>query len=66
MSVHDELVYAVPSTWRVFHNLQDLMLEPAPWAGGLPLAGESKRMRRYSIVDKPSGTIAKAPQSGRV
>jgi DNA polymerase len=60
MSVHDELVYAVASAPSQQY-LCDLMLEPPPWAGGLPLAGESKRMRRYSVaVDKPSGTIAKA------
>lgn len=60
MSVHDELVYAVmPAGQR--QCLQELMLEPPPWAGGLPLAGESKTMQRYgSRVDKPTGTIAKA------
>ena len=25
------------------------MLEPPPWAGGLPLAGEAKIMRRYGV-----------------
>jgi DNA polymerase len=59
MTVHDELVYAFCSAplevWR------DVMLEPPPWAGGLPLAGESKTMRRYSVVNMPSGTVAKSP-----
>jgi DNA polymerase bacteriophage-type len=56
MSVHDELVYAVEKP----KDLESLMLEPPPWAGGLPLAGESKMMRRYGVVDTPFGTVAKA------
>jgi DNA polymerase bacteriophage-type len=66
MSVHDELVYAVSHGPKQY--LQDIMLEPPPWAGGLPLAGESKAMRRYSVKDfvqlepreKSFGTIAKS------
>ena len=51
MSVHDELVYplganAAPSSGA---TLEFLMLEPPPWAGGLPIAGESKIMRRYGV-----------------
>lgn len=62
MTVHDELVYVVrPTLGGSRQYLHDLMLEPAPWAGGLPLAGESKVMRRYGVaVDRASGTIAKA------
>ena len=29
------------------------MLEPPPWAGGLPLAGETKIMRRYGVEIVP-------------
>ena len=36
------------------------MLEAPPWAGGLPLAGEHKIMRRYGVT-LSSGTVAKAP-----
>ena len=43
-----------------FHHLTDLMLEPPPWAGGLPLAGESKMMRRYG-VNLSLGTVVKSP-----
>jgi len=49
MTVHDELVY----TARVGDDLTDmlrLMLEAPPWAGGLPLAGEHKIMRRYGVA----------------
>jgi hypothetical protein len=64
MTVHDELVY--PVLWGpkagpglpMLRDLQDLMLEPPPWAGGLPLAGEHKIMRRYGI-DVPHKAIAK-------
>ena len=56
MSVHDELVYAFT---RVPDGFEDLMLEPPQWAGGLPLAGEHKMMRRYSIAT-PSVAVAKA------
>jgi DNA polymerase bacteriophage-type len=52
MTVHDELVYAVPrdaaEDW--LRALYDVVLEPPPWAGGLPLAGESKIMRRYGTA----------------
>ena len=65
MTVHDELVYAVPRVLAAtdpasVDDLEKLMLEPPPWAGGLPLAGESKIMRRYG-VNLSSGTVAKAP-----
>jgi len=30
--------------------LRDMMLEAPPWAGGLPLAGEHKIMRRYGVA----------------
>jgi DNA polymerase len=63
MTVHDELVYgwARDHDASALQDLENLLLEPPPWAGGLPLAGESKLMRRYSVrVDKPTGTIAKA------
>jgi DNA polymerase len=54
MTVHDELVYAVTdkATTADLQGLEALMLEPPPWAGGLPLAGENKSMRRYGVVDK--------------
>ena len=48
MTVHDELVYAaLPAADTAF--MEDLMLEAPPWAGGLPLAGEHKIMRRYGV-----------------
>jgi DNA polymerase bacteriophage-type len=52
MTVHDELVYAFnPATEReLLVDYYDLVLEPPPWAGGLPLAGESKIMRRYGVA----------------
>jgi DNA polymerase bacteriophage-type len=53
MTVHDELVY----TQVDIDVMEDLMLEAPPWAGGLPLAGESKLMRRYGV---PFRTIANA------
>jgi len=60
MTVHDELVYAVQAGSNQ-QGLEALMLEPPPWAGGLPLAGESKLMWRYGVpVDRASGTIANA------
>lgn len=48
MSVHDELVYAVPDTGGL-QELYAIMLEPPPWAGGLPLAGEFKVAQRYGV-----------------
>jgi len=47
MTVHDELVYTVRAGGKDY--LKELMLEAPPWAGGLPLAGESKMMRRYGV-----------------
>jgi DNA polymerase len=63
MTVHDELVYALPaegpkSMLRVTYTLADLMLEAPPWAGGLPLDGEHKVMRRYGVA-VPDVAIAK-------
>ena len=52
MTVHDELVYPIPA-WALNDTtmkLHALMLEPPPWAGGLPLAGEHKIMRRYGVA----------------
>ncbi len=53
MTVHDELVYTQVNV----DVMEDFMLEAPPWAGGLPLAGESKLMRRYGV---PFRTIANA------
>jgi DNA polymerase len=65
MTVHDELVYAVPRVLAAtdpasVDDLETLMLEPPPWAGGLPLAGESKIMRRYGVGVLPVA-VAKTP-----
>src|SRR4029077_2983957 len=60
MTVHDELVYTLDRAASGWSLMQDLMLEAPPWAGGLPLAGESKIMRRYG-VGLSSGTVAKGP-----
>jgi DNA polymerase len=61
MTVHDELVYAVPPHGAaIFEYLRDLMLEAPPWAGGLPLAGEHKIMRRYGVALRDVA-IANAP-----
>ena len=54
MCVHDEVVYALAndnarSLLRITYTLADLMLEAPPWAGGLPLDGEHKIMRRYGV-----------------
>jgi len=62
MTVHDELVYplADPKIAEIF--LLGTMLEPPPWAGGLPLAGEHKIMRRYGVSATLQGVaVAKAP-----
>jgi DNA polymerase len=63
MTVHDELVYptasALPGDLQI---LKDLMLEAPPWAGGLPLAGESKIMRRYGVsATLQAVAVAKSP-----
>jgi DNA polymerase len=52
MTVHDELVYTVDAGVKSWSFMEATMLEPPPWAGGLPLAGENKVMRRYSVLDK--------------
>jgi DNA polymerase len=59
MTVHDELVYARQQAGQC--DLHALMLEAPPWAGGLPLAGESKTMKRYGVVDMSLGAVAKSP-----
>ena len=48
MSVHDELVYAVTARDHL-SELHASMLEPPPWAGGLPLAGEFRVAQRYGV-----------------
>jgi DNA polymerase bacteriophage-type len=58
MTVHDELVYPLDRAACGWSQLETLMLEPPPWAGGLPLAGEHKIMRRYGI-DVSHKAIAK-------
>jgi DNA polymerase bacteriophage-type len=60
MSVHDELVYPLDRAASGWSHMENLMLEPPPWAGGLPLAGESKMMRRYGVA-LSHGTVAKGP-----
>ena len=62
MTVHDELVYPVgpPGALLQTGDLTHLMLEAPPWAGGLPLAGEAKIMRRYG-VSLSLGAVAKSP-----
>jgi hypothetical protein len=60
MTVHDELVYPLDGAACGWSVLEVLMLEPPPWAGGLPLAGEAKIMRRYG-VNLSSGAVAKSP-----
>ena len=60
-SVHDELVYATTAGTKRY--MADLMLEPPPWAGGLPLAGEHKIVRRYGAVDAIGSGIASTPRS---
>jgi DNA polymerase len=59
MTVHDELVYTLDAAASGWSQMKELMLEPPPWAGGLPLAGEDKIMRRYG-VNLSVGTVAKA------
>ena len=49
MTVHDELVYPV-GVGDDLTDMRCLMLEAPPWAGGLPLAGEHKIMRRYGVA----------------
>jgi DNA polymerase len=62
MTVHDELVYPLSQQhlFRDGTDLETLMLEAPPWAGGLPLAGEHKIMRRYG-VSLPPAAIVKTP-----
>ena len=50
MTVHDELVYTVDAGAHGWSQMAAWMLEPPPWAGGLPLAGEHKIMRRYGVA----------------
>ena len=62
MTVHDELVYPVLNGDLTQHiqDMEDLLLEAPPWAGGLPLAGESKIMKRYG-TGLTLGMVAKGP-----
>jgi len=62
MTVHDELVYPINAKAAPIYVpiMYDLMLEPPPWAGGLPLAGEHKIMRRYGI-GTPQTAIVNTP-----
>jgi DNA polymerase bacteriophage-type len=53
MSVHDELVYTLDRAAHGWSQMEATMLEPPPWAGGLPLAGEYKIMRRYGVPIQP-------------
>jgi DNA polymerase len=60
MTVHDELVYPVLDINDMeigLIGLRRLMLEPPPWAGGLPLAGEHKIMRRYGVPLPPVAIV---------
>jgi DNA polymerase bacteriophage-type len=52
MSVHDELIYACEDIVRNDKDgkLEKLIREAPQWAGGLPLAGESKLMPRYGVI----------------
>jgi len=61
MTVHDELVYPLDAAAKSWTYMENVMLEPPSWAGGLPLAGEAKIMRRYG-VSLSSGTVAKSVQ----
>jgi len=62
MTVHDELVYPVAKSAGAGPVLKGLMLEPPPWAGGLPLAGEHKIMRRYGVsAGVQALAVAKSP-----
>lgn len=49
MTVHDELVYTSHGTEHAI-DLAEVIREAPPWAGGLPIAGESKMMARYGVV----------------
>lgn len=49
MSVHDELVYALEQPGII----EDIIREAPPWAGGLPIAGESQMMARYGVAVTP-------------
>jgi DNA polymerase len=60
MTVHDELVYPLDRAASGWSQMLDLMLEAPPWAGGLPLAGESKLMWRYGVA-VPSVAIVNPP-----
>jgi len=59
MTVHDELVYplAAGAPSKTVAALEALMLETPPWAGGLPLAGEHKIMRRYGVSAPPVAIV---------
>ena len=61
MTVHDELVYPLDAGAHGWSQMEALMLEPPSWAGGLPLAGEAKIMRRYG-VEMSLGAVVKSPR----
>ena len=51
MTVHDEIVYAVPDgNEAVFDVYKNFALDAPMWAGGLPIAGEAKVMTRYGVL----------------
>jgi DNA polymerase len=64
MTVHDELVYAMtPIELDLMDQgalMTERMLEPPPWAGGLPIAGESKIMSRYGVAAVGDGGVVSA------
>lgn len=55
MTVHDELVYEIATDGLGFgavaRELERQALSAPPWAGGLPIAGEAKKMTRYGVVE---------------
>ena len=53
MSIHDELVFTLDRAAHGWSQMEAVMLEAPPWAGGLPLAGEHKMMRRYGVPIQP-------------
>ena len=57
MTVHDELVYLlrISGAQAASAQLEALCLEAPPWAGGLPIAGESKLMVRYGVKTVAAG-----------
>jgi DNA polymerase len=58
MTVHDELVYPIINLAAMVQQMEALMLEAPPWAGGLPIAGEAKIMSRYGVVDRSTQVVS--------